>query len=115
MQSALDYVKNIDDISQMRHQSGELYLEFLRVPALSAGIYELATGASDPQAPHNEDEVYYITEGRGQIRIGDDDYRVCAGSVVFVPAYAWHYFHSIEATLRMLVFFAPAESSGSGE
>ena len=32
----------IGEISQLRAQAGELYAEFLRVPAMSAGLYELA-------------------------------------------------------------------------
>ena len=113
MQLSRDFVVSIDELSKARQQAGELYLEFLRVPALSAGLYELAAVAQDPQSPHGEDEVYYIVEGREQIRIGDVDYAVRAGSVIFVPARAEHHFHSIEATLRILVVFGPAEGAGA--
>lgn len=113
MQLSRDFVVSVDELSGARQQAGELYLEFLRVPAMSAGLYELAAGARDPQAPHGEDEIYYIVEGRGQISIGDVDHAVAAGSVVFVPARVEHRFHSIEAALRILVVFAPAESSGA--
>ena len=34
------------------------YQEFLKVPALSCGIYHLAAGSTDMQSPHDEDEVY---------------------------------------------------------
>lgn len=40
-----------------RERSGRLYHEFLRVPALSAGVYQLAAGASDPRQPHTEEEL----------------------------------------------------------
>ena len=42
-----------------------LYREFLRVPDLSAGLYVLEAGATDPQSPHTEDELYYVVAGRG--------------------------------------------------
>ena len=113
MQLAIDYVTTVDELSAARQADGELYLEFLRVPAMSAGLYELAAGAHDPQSPHGEDEIYYIVDGSGQIRIGDVDHPVCAGSVVFVPAQVEHRFHSIDAALRILVIFAPAESAGA--
>ena len=49
MQLSRDFVVSIDELSKARQQAGELYLEFLRVSALSAGLYELAAGAQDPQ------------------------------------------------------------------
>lgn len=114
MHNPRDYVTSVDKLSGARQQTGELYLEFLRVPAMSAGLYELAAGARDPQSPHGEDEIYYVVDGRGQIRIGAVDHPVRAGSVVFVPAGVEHHFHSIEAALRILVIFAPAEGGGTG-
>ena len=54
-----------DDVEAARAASGRLYHEFLRVPDLSAGIYVLEAGATDPQSPHTEDELYYVVAGRG--------------------------------------------------
>ncbi len=99
-----------NDLLQQRADSGKLYLEFLRVPSMSMGMYTLAAGAVDPQQPHNEDEVYYIVSGRGQIYVAGENRPVQAGSIVFVAAHDVHYFHSIEAALDILVFFAPAET-----
>lgn len=87
------------------------YNEFLRVPALSMGLYTIPAGGVDPQTPHTEDEVYYVTAGRGMIRVGEEDRTVGAGSIVYVAAYVEHRFHSIEEELSVLVFFAPAEYS----
>jgi mannose-6-phosphate isomerase-like protein (cupin superfamily) len=95
-----------------QQQSGKLYLEFLRVPALSAGVYVLPAGQPDPQQPHTEDEVYYVVEGRGQIRVADEDREIQAGSIVYVAAGVAHRFHSITQDLQILVFFAPAERGG---
>lgn len=92
-------------------RSHERYHEFLRVPALSAGLYVLGVGATDPQRPHQEDEIYYVTSGRGMIRVGAEDRPVEAGSVVYVPPRVAHHFHSITEELRLLVVFAPAETS----
>ncbi len=92
-------------------QAQKLYLEFLRVPALSMGVYRLPAGGVDPQRPHTEDEVYYVISGKALIRVGDKDQSVGAGSIVYVAAYAPHRFHTIEEDLTVLVFFAPAEYS----
>ncbi|HXF64931.1 MAG TPA: dimethylsulfonioproprionate lyase family protein [Caldilineaceae bacterium] len=91
----------------------DLYMEFLKQPAMSAGLYRLAAGATDPQHPHSEDEVYYVVSGRAQIRIEGEDRPVGPGSLVYVPAHAEHRFHSIDQELVVLVFFAPAEGSRS--
>jgi mannose-6-phosphate isomerase-like protein (cupin superfamily) len=97
-------------ISQ-RETSNKLYLEFLKVPDLSMGLYVLPAGGTDPQSPHTEDEVYYVVSGRAQIKVADEDRAVQAGSIVYVAKNVEHRFHSIEEELTVLVFFAPAEYS----
>jgi mannose-6-phosphate isomerase-like protein (cupin superfamily) len=92
-------------------RSGNAYLEFLRYPALSMGLYRLPAGSVDPQSPHSEDEVYYVVSGKAQIRVADQDRAVQAGSIVYVAKHVEHRFHSIEEELTVLVFFAPAEYS----
>lgn len=104
----------IPDLDAERQRLGQLYLEFLRVPSLSAGLYVLPAGGTDPQQPHTEDEVYYVARGRGAIRVGEEDRDVAAGSVVFVAAGVEHRFHSIAEELAILVFFAPAEYTHAG-
>ncbi len=97
-------------VVEKQQKSGKLYLEFLRVSALSAGVYVLPAGQPDPQQPHHEDEVYYVVSGRGMIRVAEEDRQVQAGSVIYVAAGVEHRFHSITEDLRILVFFAPAET-----
>jgi mannose-6-phosphate isomerase-like protein (cupin superfamily) len=78
---------------------------------VSVGLYELAAGATDPQKPHGEDEVYFVVRGRGRFRAGAEDVAVEAGSVLLVGAGEVHAFHSITEDLSLLVFFAPAEGT----
>ena len=92
-----------------RENRNNLYLEFLKVPDLSVGLYVLPAGGTDPQSPHTEDEVYYVVSGRAQIAVADESRAVQAGSVVYVEKNVAHHFHSIEEELTLLVFFAPAE------
>ena len=94
-----------------RNQSDSPYLEFIRKPSLSVGLYMLSAGAVDTQQPHTEDEVYYIVAGRAFIQVADESRPVEAGSVVFVAAQVEHRFHTISEDLTILVFFAPAEYS----
>ena len=94
-------------------EGGRLYHEFLRVPALSAGVYVLPAGADDPQQPHREDEVYYVIAGRGRFTMGDgpdaDEIAVGPGDVLYVAKEVEHRFHGIAEELTVLVLFAPAQ------
>ena len=87
------------DLMVEQRESGKLYLEFLRVPALSMGVYTLPAGSEDSQQPHTEDEVYYVTHGMATIRVGDEDQPVVPGSIVYVPARVDHRFHDITRRL----------------
>jgi quercetin dioxygenase-like cupin family protein len=101
---------NVAEIDRQRSESGKLYREFLRVPAMSAGLYGLPVGAADPQRPHQQDEMYYVIRGRARFRADQQDQEVRAGSVLFVAAEVEHHFYDIVEELAVLVLFAPAES-----
>jgi mannose-6-phosphate isomerase-like protein (cupin superfamily) len=97
-------------ISQQK-DGNKFFLEFLKVRDLSMGLYVLPAGGKDPQSPHTEDEVYYVVSGVAQIKVGNKDRAVQAGSIVYVEKNVEHRFHSIEEELKVIVFFAPAEYS----
>ena len=103
----------ISDLIDEQNRSGHDYIEFLRVHALSAGIYVLAAGAVDRQQPHTEDEIYYVLSGRSSILVGDENREVQAGSLIYIKANVKHRFHSIHEELRLLVIFAPAENTNA--
>jgi mannose-6-phosphate isomerase-like protein (cupin superfamily) len=107
-------VHDLPRIIESHRKSGESWIEFLRVPSLSVGVYVLGAGAADPQEPHTEDEVYYIVGGRGMLRVGTEEHGFTPGSLLFVPARAEHRFYDIQEELVALVFFAPAEGSTAG-
>ena len=106
---------HIDDLTLQRAKEVKLYLEFLRVPAMSAGVYVLPKGGTDPQKPHCEDEMYYVIRGRARMHIGSDHAEVRPGSIIFVEAELEHRFYDIEEELEVLVFFAPAEQESATE
>ncbi len=100
---------HIDDLARQRAGKDKLYFEFLRVPAMSAGVYVLPKGGVDPQKPHREDEMYYVVRGRARMKISSEQGEVRAGSVIFVEAELDHRFYDIQEELEVLIFFAPAE------
>jgi quercetin dioxygenase-like cupin family protein len=77
---------------------------------MSAGLYVLPAGATDPQRPHYEDEMYYVLRGKARFRAANEDWEVSAGSVLFVAAEVEHRFYDIVEELAVLFFFAPAET-----
>jgi len=105
----------LSELQVERAASGKCYLEFLRVPALSTGIYVLPVDEKDQQTPHRQDEIYYVVSGRARMKITRDDQApedrlVTQGTVIFVEAGTEHSFHSIEDELVVLVVFGPAET-----
>ena len=101
----------MSELERQRVQADKLYLEFLRVPAMSAGLYVLPGGGTDPQSPHKQDELYYVVRGKARMKIGSEDRAITQGSIIFVAAGVEHRFYDISEELTVLVFFAPAESA----
>jgi mannose-6-phosphate isomerase-like protein (cupin superfamily) len=106
---------NIKEIARQRARQGKDYLEFLRVPSMSAGVYVLAAGSTDLQSPHEQDEMYYVTQGKARMRMGAEVQSIGPGSIIFVAANLEHRFYDIEEELTVLVFFAPAETENYPE
>ncbi len=104
-------VFQVEDVIQELEGDGSPYREFLRVPSLSCGIYRLAAGAKDLQGPHDEDEVYFVLDGRARLRVDGEEQEVRRGSILYVRATSEHSFVEILEDITLLVFFA---SGGPG-
>jgi mannose-6-phosphate isomerase-like protein (cupin superfamily) len=100
----------LGEVEAIRSAAGKRYQEFLRVPDLSAGLYVLEAGETDPQQPHREDELYLVVAGRATFTAADEQRQVGPGSLIFVAANVSHRFHDITERLEVLVVFGPAES-----
>jgi mannose-6-phosphate isomerase-like protein (cupin superfamily) len=84
------------------------FFEFLRSRQLSCAMYHLPVGATDMQAPHLEDEVYMVIEGRARLRVDDVEQDVVPGTVLFVSATTEHSFFNVTEDLTLLAMFGPA-------
>jgi hypothetical protein len=61
--------------------------------------------ASDPQLPHEQDELYFIEHGQADLMQDEGTLRAAAGDVLFVAAGRRHYFANISADFRTWVVF----------
>ncbi len=99
-------VFDLKDLNQRRDESQRAYLEFLKLPTLSAGLYVLPAGQQDRQAPHTADELYYVLSGKAEIWVDEERRAVGPTSIIYVKAGVEHRFESIGEPLTVLVFFA---------
>ena len=106
-------VFDLDEVKSKLKGEAVEYLEFLNVPALNCGIYFLAAGSKDMQAPHDEDEVYIVLSGCALMHLGAEERSVGPGSLLYVGAKTEHSFFHIEEDMTLLVIFAasPLEHS----
>ena len=104
-------VFDIDAVRRALEAMDSRWKEFMRVETLSAGVYRLKAGETDPQKPHGEDEVYFVTKGRAKFTAGDNVQDVAAGAIIYVEAGRDHRFTDIAEDLEALVIFTPAEGS----
>ncbi len=100
---------NVADLINQTVEEKQRYMEFLRVPSMSMGLYLLHAKEQDPQIPHKQDEVYYVLSGKANLQVGEELHAAIPGSILYVEAGAEHQFINIEEFLEVLVFFSPAE------
>jgi mannose-6-phosphate isomerase-like protein (cupin superfamily) len=101
----------VDELDERRLAKSEPWLEFERSTSLSAGLYVLQTGEADLQTPHNEDEIYVVVSGTARFVASGEPVEVGPGTVLFVAAHEPHRFEEVNGPLRLVVVFAPPESS----
>jgi len=99
----------LDQLHQKYAGSASPYNEFLRRRGMSVGLYVLPVGAEDKQTPHMADEVYFVVQGRGRLRVVDEEVEVEAGSVISVDHGEDHQFIEVTEDLHMIVVFAPPD------
>ena len=73
-------------------------------PGLEIGVYVLVAPEPDRQQPHEDDEVYYVLEGRGTLDVEGETVELEEGHAVFVPARAEHRFSAYELLSLLVVF-----------
>ena len=93
-----DYIRKINN-------SNSHFNTFLNKDNLAAGLLILKPSEEDTQLPHESDEMYYILDGDGFLKIKNKDYSVKKGKAFFVPKNTEHYFFGNKKKLTVLYFF----------
>lgn len=83
---------------------------FINKESLAAGVLSLEPGEEDTQTPHESDELYYVIEGNGFLKIKKKDYKISPGKVFFVAKDVEHYFFGNTKKLVVLYFFGGPDS-----
>jgi mannose-6-phosphate isomerase-like protein (cupin superfamily) len=90
-------------LSELNDQGG-YFIDFISTKGIQAGIIRLHPGENDTQEPHSVDEVYYVIEGNGFIKLDGKDHEIKQGICIFVPAKAEHRFHGNKD--HLVIFYA---------
>src|SRR5689334_21549851 len=66
------------------------------LPGLSLHYWYLPPDAVDTQQPHQEDEAYFVLDGRGTLTIDGRRHTLSSGDLIFVPRRAQHTFSDFD-------------------
>jgi len=74
-----------------------------------------APHGTDPQIPHDRDEIYAVVKGSGHFMLGERSISFKAGDVIFVPAGVEHRFVDFTDDFATWVFFYGPKGGEQGE
>lgn len=82
----------------------------IQIEHFNLGYVELdPQGGQVPWHNHEQEEIYFILEGTGEMCVGDEIQTVHGGQVVFIPSNAFHQLTNVgEDPLIMIYCYAPA-------
>lgn len=92
-----------------RWPEGERFARAFARGGVSVELY--APVGSDPQTPHDEDELYFIVAGSGVLTIDGAEHAFAPGDMLFVPARAEHRFTRFSDGFMAWALFWPASET----
>ncbi|MCB1936510.1 MAG: cupin domain-containing protein [Nitrosomonas sp.] len=82
---------------------GEPFAQAFRHGSMSVEVY--APREMDVQTPHDQDELYFIHSGQGELVIAGERHLFAPGMVFFVPAHVEHRFENFTSDFAAWVVF----------
>jgi mannose-6-phosphate isomerase-like protein (cupin superfamily) len=105
--SLTELLSQIPGLPTEQWPEGERYAVGFEHGTMSLGYY--APVNSDPQQPHERDEIYIVQSGTSQFVLEDQTLSLSRGDAVFVPAGAVHRFTGFSADFgTWVIFWGPA-------
>jgi len=109
-------IETLDDIEGRRFPAGRITKNLVGGSATTQaehfnfGYVELdPDGGQVPWHNHEQEEIYLILEGTGEMCVDDEIETVEGGSLVFIPPSVYHQLTNVGDTpLRMVYCYAPA-------
>lgn len=104
--SCRDLLQRLPGPRTPRWPAGERFVEAFSRGSIVVELYSPA--GTDPQTPHDRDEVYFVVSGSGDFVLAQERIRFAAGDALFVPAHAEHRFENFSADfVTWVVFYGP--------
>ena len=100
----------VDEYIKKLRKDDAYFHTFINRDSLAVGVLILQPGEKDTQEPHENDEVYFILNGDGFLKINDKDYAISKNRVYFVAKNIEHYFHGNSKEIVALYFFGGPDS-----
>jgi hypothetical protein len=101
------------ELESRRVSAAKSYLEFLRTPTLSLGLYVLQPCEQDLQRPHSENGVYYVIQGQARFTAGEMESPGRSGSILFVEGRSRAPFPLARRGSESACIFAPPEGTNA--
>ena len=99
----------IESIKKIKNTNSYFHT-FFSNKNLETGVLVLNPGEEDTQLPHNSDEMYYVVEGDGFLKIRKKNYTLKNGKAFFVPKDVEHFFFGNKKKLVVLYFFGGSKN-----
>ena len=104
--SAADLLKRLPGPKTPRWPAGERFAEAFTHGSLLVELY--APSGTDPQTPHDRDEVYFVISGSGEFMVAGERKPFAAGDALWVAAGVEHRFENFSADFAAwVVFYGP--------
>ena len=78
---------------------------------ITVEIGRYSSAEAVPNDSHSEEEIYYIVDGSGTLRVGTETYAVEPGDMVYVEPAMDHEFVDVETEITALIVFGPSITS----
>jgi mannose-6-phosphate isomerase-like protein (cupin superfamily) len=111
--SYADLLQRLPGPRSRKWPDGERFVEVFARGTLLIELY--APVGSDPQNPHDRDEVYFVIAGSGEFVAAGERTRFAAGDALFVAAHVEHRFEDFTPDFAAwVVFYGPVGGEPDG-